>query len=562
MTESAAGVSQIYSAYPTTSFINLSGRTNSSESSVDRRAFVVPCTRNKKGSKRKLFSQRKSLMEFTPNSETGKNAHSSECQTAAVAEVHHSTPNRKSYDGGSSRVMRYAAVACLHNKSQHNKTITNHGTRKSDGAVHNTEHTCQENVACKSDRLFGKLGVSKESSVLQKEGNLPEFRGALEESALDNASNECNFYVVSGNGKDSEINMDLCHSNSAQEIPEEVGRNDVRNVPTEEQTVLSKERKIKVMSYQREQQAEFINDHGFENMPCKEMAVQSKSSRHMLQSHRVTEKLSCDRSQYEVMSEKTSCEQNVRDLSDNKSSMEVGNLMHKMTNYMKTRNTDENIDSQNSCHEGTKVCSSTNDDSLNKEDTGVMGTEHNNVELIHVVPNNDNTTGKSPESASDEREYQDNSENMHDTVNIDASRKNGSHISLPDMYKIYKQNDGSLSYKEYINEILIACAHVLGNTEIILTGSNGKEQESNNAHTAERASEQNAVMRLSPANNRTATNISFYTLHTKQHPTFTESEGPKYPVGRIICSTSQNGHGTCTGCSDREHPGSSSLKPG
>ena len=436
MTEPAAGVSQ---AYPT-SFISLSGHTNSSKSSVDSRAYVVPSNRNKKVSKRKLFSQRKSLMEFTPNSESGRNAQSSKYQSSAVAEVHHSTPNRKSYDGSSSRVMRYAAVARVYKKSQHNKTNTNHGTRKSGGAVHNTEHTCQENVACKSDRLFGKLGVSKESSVLQKEGNLPEFRAALEESALDNASNECNLYVVSGNGKDSEINMDLCHSNSAQEIPEEVGRNDVRN-----------------------------------------------------------------------------------------------------------------------------------------------GTEHNNVKLKHIVPNNENTTGKSPESASDEREYQQNNanliciqplrdtgdrgemqgiENMHDTVNIDGSRKNGSDISLPDMYKIYKQNEGPLSYQEYVKEILIACAHVLGCTEIIRMGSNGKEQESDNGHTAERAGEQTAVMRLAPANNRTATNTYLDTLRTQQHPTFSESEGPKYPVGRIICSTSQNGRGTCTGCSDRELPGSSSLKPG
>jgi len=593
MTEPAAGVSQTYSAYPTMNFMSLGGHTNTSKSSVDSKELVGAGTPNKKdskqnlinSSKRKLFSQRKCVMEFTPTSEIEKSTQSSEYQSPPVAQVHHSTLNRKSDEGGSSRCVRYAAVARLHNKSQHNKNITTHGTRKSDGAVHNTEHTCQENVAWKSDRLFRKLGVSKESSVLQKEGNLPEFRGALEESALDNASNGCNLYVVSGKGKDNEINMHPCHSNSAQEIPEEEGGgNYVRNVPTEEQAVLSKERKTKVMSCQREQQAEFINDHSLENMPHKETTVQSKSSRHMLQSHRVTKKLSCGRSQYEVMSEKTSCEQNVRNLS--------GNFTQKMTNCMKTRNTDQNTNSgcisQNSCHEGTNVCSSSHDDSLSEEDTGVMGTEHNNVKLKHIVPNNKNTTRKSPESVSDERketheEYQENStnliciqplrdrndhgevqgiENMHDTVNIDGNRKNGGDISLRDMYKIYKENEGQLSYQEYIKEILIACAHDLGYTEINFLGSNGKEQESDYGHTAEHASEQNAVMRLSPANNRTARNTYIDTLHTQQHPTVNKSEGPEYPVGRIICSTSQNGHVTYTGCSDREIPNSSSLKSG
>jgi hypothetical protein len=47
--------------------------------------------------------------------------------------------------------------------------------------------------------------------------------------------------------------------------------------------------------------------------------------------------------------------------------------------------------------------------------------------------------------------------------------------------------------------------------------------------------------------------------HTKKkkNHTVSNSEGPEYPVVRIICSTSQNGHVTCTGCSDRELPGSS-----
>jgi len=603
MTQPAAGVSQTYSSYLTMNCTSLSRSTNTSKSCVDSKAFVVTGAQNKKdskqnlinGSKHKLFSQRKSVMEFTPASESGKSTWSSEYQSTAVVQVHHSTLNSKSDDGGCSRNMRYAAVACVYKKSQHNKNITTHCTGKSDGAVRNTGHTCQENVARKSGGLFRKPGISKESSVLEKGGNLLEFRGASEESALDSASNECNLYVVSGKGTDSEVNMHLCHSNSAQEIPEEeeeIGRNNVRNVPTEEEAVLSKERKAKIMSYQREQQTAFINDHVLENMPHKEIAVQSKSSRHMLQGHRVTEKLSCGRSQDEVMSGKTSHEQNVRDLSDKESLMEVGNFTKKMTDCMKTWNTDENTDSRcvspNSCHEGTNVCSSSHDDSLNEEDTGLVATEHNNVKLKHTIPNNQNTTGKSPENASGEREetHEENQENstnliciqplkdandrrevrgiekIHDTVNIDGNRKNGSDISLHDMYKIYKQNAGQLIYQEYIKETLNVCARSLGYPEMIFLGSSGKEQESDSGHTAEHASEQNAIMRLSPANSRTATNTCIDTLLIQQLPTVSNSEGPEYPVERIRCSTSQNGHDTCTGCSDRELPDSSSSKSG
>jgi hypothetical protein len=592
VSEPAAGVSQTYSADPTTDCMSLSRSTNTNKRSVDSKAFVVTGTQNKKdskqninGSKRKLFSQRKSVLEFTAASESGNSTHSSEYRSAAVAQGHHSTLNSKSDDGGCSRSVRYAAVACVRKKSQHNKSITTHCTGKSDGAVHNTEHTCQENIAQKSDGLFRKLGMYKEPSVLEKGGNLLEFRGASEEPALDSSSNECNLYVVSGKGTDSEINMHPCHSNSAQEIPEEVGRNDVRNVPTVEQAVFSKERKTKVVSYQREQQAEFINDHILENMPHKEIAVQSKSSRHMLQGHRVTKKLARGRSVDEVMSGKTSYEQNVRDLSDKEPLMEVGNFTQKTTNCMKTINTDKNTDSrcisQNSCHESTNVYSCSND-SLNEEDTGLVGIEHNNVKLKHV-PNNQNTTGKSPENTSDKREetheeYKEISknltciqplrdtndrgevqeiENIHDTVNVDGNSRNGSDISLHDMYKIYKQNAGQLSYKQYIKETLHACACSLGYPEMISLGSNGNEQESDSGHTVEHAREQSAIMSLSSANSRTAANTYIDTPLTQQHAAVSNSEGPEYPAERIICSTSQSGHVTCTS-SDRDLLGFSS----
>jgi hypothetical protein len=146
--------------------------------------------------------------------------------------------------------------------------------------------------------------------------------------------------------------------------------------------------------------------------------------------------------------------------------------------------------------------------------------------------------------------------------NTDSDRKNGSDISLHDMYKTYKQNAGQLNYQEYITELLNACALSLGDPEIIFLGTNGREQESNSGHTAEHAGEQNAIIRLSPANSRTATNTYIDTLLTQQDHTVSNSEGPEYPVERIICSASQKGHVTCTAYSDRELPGLSLLKSG
>jgi hypothetical protein len=531
-------------------------------------------------------------MEFSQASENEKSTQSSEYQSAAVVQDHHNKMISKSDDRGCSRSMRYATVVSKHKKSQHIKDITTHGTGKSDGSAHSTEYTCQENVAWKSGALFRKPGISKESSVLEKRENLLECRGASKESTLDSTSIEHNLHVVSGKRTESEINTHLCHSNSAQEIPEEeeVERNDVRNVPPEEQTVLSKGRKTKVVSYKREKRREIINDHVLENMPHKDIAVQSQSSRHMLQSHGVIEKHSCDRSQDEVVSEKTSYEQNVQDLPDKESLMEVGNFTQKMTNCKKTWNTDKSKDSrcfsQTSCHEGTDVYSCSYDSIFSEEDTAVGETEYNTVKLKRVIHNNNNT-GKSSENTGDDseeihEECQENStdllcmqplrdandgrevqgiENSLGVVNIDGKRKSGSDIPLHDIYKIHKENASQLSYQECVKETLNASPHILGRPEMVCLGSNGKGQESNSGHTAENASEQNA-MRLSSTNSRAATNTYMETLLTQQDHTVNKSQGPEYPAERIICYTVQNVHVTCTGYSDRELPGSSSLESG
>jgi hypothetical protein len=68
--------------------------------------------------------------------------------------------------------------------------------------------------------------------------------------------------------------------------------------------------------------------------------------------------------------------------------MDIGNFTQKMANCTKIWNIDENTVSrcfsQNSCHEGTYVCSSSHDDPLNEEDTALVGTEHNTVKLKHI----------------------------------------------------------------------------------------------------------------------------------------------------------------------------------
>ena len=64
------------------------------------------------------------------------------------------------------------------------------------------------------------------------------------------------------------------------------------------------------------------------------------------------------------------------------------------------------------------------------------------------------------------------------------------------------------------------------------------------------------------SNSRTATGTYIDTLLTGQDPAVSNCEGPEYSVQSIIFLISQNRHVTCTGCSEREHPCSSSLESG
>jgi len=57
-------------------------------------------------------------------------------------------------------------------------------------------------------------------------------------------------------------------------------------------------------------------------------------------------------------------------------------------------------------------------------------------------------------------------ENSHDKVNIDGKKKKRILITMCDLYKIYKENAGQLSYPEYIREIRNLCACILGYPEM------------------------------------------------------------------------------------------------
>jgi len=69
-------------------------------------------------------------------------------------------------------------------------------------------------------------------------------------------------------------------------------------------------------------------------------------------------------------------------------------------------------------------------------------------------------------------------------------------------------------------------------------------------------------MRLTSTNSRTSTSTCIDALLTWQDPAISNSEGPEYSVQSIIFLTSQNVHVTCTGCTERELPGSSPLESG
>ena len=580
MTEPDAATNRICRYYPTLNCTSPSNSTNTSTLTVDSNVSVVTSTPSKKESiqnhvqspKRKLFSQRKSLVEFTPAAESGKSTQSSEYEFVPMVQVHNRKLNSETDDGICIRSTRYAAVAVVRKKSQHSKDITSNITGKSGG-------------------LFRKQSISEESRVAEKEGKLLEYNCVPEKSTLDNTSSERNLDIVSGKGTDSERNTHLRHSDSDQEMSEEeaVGRNYVQNIPTEAQAVLSKDSKTKVVSYTRGKQGEIIDDHMDEDMPYKRGAAHSKPSRHMLQGHRVTEKLSSGGSQDEVTSEKPSCEQNVQDLSDKGSSSEDGNFTRKMGICMKIQNTDYRHLSQNSCLEESEVCSCSHDDSLNKEDTAVGGTEQNTVKLKHIIPDNQNNTGKSSENADNEREKTDDEfqesntnlicmqphreendnqevqglENNHGQVNIDGNEENSA-VPLHDIYKIYRQNTGRLSFQEYVKETMNVCVRILTDSacevldcpEGISIRSNGNEQKPDNGCT-EHASARNGIARS--ANGRTANNGYVDVVLTQQDPTVKNSEAPEHPVEKTVCSTSQNG---CQGLSYKENLGSSPVESG
>ncbi|XP_033607789.1 uncharacterized protein LOC111865494 isoform X3 [Cryptotermes secundus] len=126
--------------------------TNTSIKSIKSTVPVVSGTPNKReppknpihSPKRKLFSQRKSLVEFTPVSEDKRRKQSSKYIYKPNLQIHHLTKgNRKRDAKGCNRVTKVAAVANAQKESQPNEDMAPYGTRKSDVVVCNTKCTCQ-----------------------------------------------------------------------------------------------------------------------------------------------------------------------------------------------------------------------------------------------------------------------------------------------------------------------------------------------------------------------------------------------------------------------------------
>jgi hypothetical protein len=333
--------------------------TNTSISPIDSTMALISSTKNRRqhqknhvhSPKRKLFSQIKSLVEFTPVSDDEKRIQPSKYLYMPKLQLNHIKPNSRNDIRGRNRSMRVASVAGAYTKSQQSKRITSYDT-KLDVVVHNTENSChgsnicQENASGKSAGSFRKENTPKKVDMLVREGNLLEFEDASEKSTLDStklhvnsktrknfqelqiclvhcdssinlcgaSSSEFHLNAVPGKGTENALNMPTCCSDSAQEmldenkVPEEVGRHDIKDTSVEEQTVLDKEGKVEVMSSKGGKEGEIPNG----NIHEKGQEVQGKSSRQILQDQSVMEKLSLDRPQDEV----TSDEGNIYDVSN------------------------------------------------------------------------------------------------------------------------------------------------------------------------------------------------------------------------------------------------------
>lgn len=535
MTEPESDMSKTHPNCPTldcTCCFNSSTKTgiNSIKSTVP----VVSGTPNKKESqknhihspKRKLFSQRKSLVEFTPVSEDERRKQSSKYMYKPNLQLHHLMEgNRKRDAKGCNRVTKVAAVANTLKKSQPSKDMAPYDTKKSGVVVCNTKGTCrgtgthQENSAGKSGGSFTKESTIKESSTLVSEANLLKLRGASENSILDNntihlnneanknyqelqislthndslvclsrsSSSESHLNIVSGEETEYELNVSVC-PDSAQEMldfrEEQVGRNDLSS---REQTVLNKGSKINGTSVEGGNEGETLNDPVHESISDKGEEVQWMSSKHILKDWSVMEELSCDRPQAKEISEKSSCELNLGDSSDKQSLLKNDHSIHKVTVCPKTQSGDKNAVtkslSQSSRFEGNESHSCIHDNTLNGEDIGPGENGHNIFKLKHSIPDYRNSDGKLSEKDGNEGEEIDEeciekylnlnliqscreeNEISSGKVGTDGNREDGSDVPVPGTYKIYGKNVAHLNFSNSIKDILNDSVYILKDNE-------------------------------------------------------------------------------------------------
>jgi hypothetical protein len=574
--------------------------------------------------KRKLFSQRKSLVEFTPVSEDEKRMQSSKYMYKPNLQLHHIIEVNSRKDArGCNRVMRVAEVACAQKKAQHSKDVASHDRKKSGIVVCNTKRTCQdtgthqENAAGKLDGSFRKENTTKDSSTLVQEGNLLKLRGASGNSALDNttlnlnneankndqelqmclthcdslvylsrsSSSESQSNIVSEEGTEIELNVPTC-PDSAQEmlddddkvLEEQVGRD---NLSSEEQTVLSKESEINVMSVEGGNEGEMLNSPVHESISDKGEEGQWKSSRHVLQDRSVMEELSCGKPQDKVISGKSSCELNLRDLSDNQSLLKNDHSTHKVTICPKTQSSDKNAVtkslSQSSCFERSESHSCSHDNSVNGEDIAPGRNGHNILKLTHNIPDNQNNNGKLAEKAGNEGEEIDEgcmekhlnlilmqscgeeNENNSGKVGTDGNREDASDVSMFDMYKVYGKNAAHLNVSDSINYTLNGSVYTLEDNqfevldlpEIIFLRADGNHQESGTGDT-EHGSKETPGTRILSANSRTTDNNYHDMLLTQPDPTVSNSKVSYLPAEKKIPSVRQNGCTVCTELAEKE----------
>lgn len=500
--------------------------TNTNINSIKNTVPVVSGTPNKRESpknhihspKRKLFSQRKSLVEFTPVSEDERRKQSSKYMYKPNLQLHRLIEgSRKRGAKGCNRVTKVAAVA----SAQPNKDMPPYDTRKSEAVVCNTKCTCkgtgthQENSAGKSGWSCTKESTIKESSTLVSEGNLLKLRGASENSILDNStvhpnneanknyqelqisltcndslvclsrssSSESHLNMVSGEETEYELNVPTC-PNSAQEMldvhEEQIGRNDLSSG---EQTVLNKESKINGISAEGGNEGETLNDCVHESISDKEEEVQGTSSRYILKDRSVMEELSCGKPQDKEISEKSSCELNPGDSSDKQILLKNDHSIHKVTVCPKKQSGDKNTVtkslSQSRCFEGSESHSCIQDNTLNGEDIAPGENGHNIFKLKYSIPDYRNSDGKLSEKDGNEGEEIDEeciekylnlnlmqscreeNEISNGKVGKDSNREDGSDVPMPDVYKIYGNNVAHLNFSNSIKDILNDSVYIL-----------------------------------------------------------------------------------------------------